>query len=182
MRKGLLYAGTERGVWVSFNDGANWQTLRRNLPIVPVHDLAVKEGDLDCGDARPIVLDSRRSFCAASDESDDHDERVASLQAARRVSREFQRRWRKRARGRSSDGSESAVGAVVYYWLKNAEPARDDGFPRFERKSDSQLHERAGSEGCARFGPADSIKTARADSLKKAGVKADSTARIRSAR
>src|SRR5439155_653974 len=46
VRRALLYAGTERGVWVSFDDGANWQSLRTNLPIVPVHDLAVKEGDL----------------------------------------------------------------------------------------------------------------------------------------
>ena len=46
VRAGLLYAGTERGVWVSFDDGANWQRLQRNLPPVPVHDLAVKEGDL----------------------------------------------------------------------------------------------------------------------------------------
>ena len=45
-RQGLLYAGTERGVWVSFDDGAHWQSLRRNLPLVPVHDLAVKDGDL----------------------------------------------------------------------------------------------------------------------------------------
>ena len=48
-RAGLLYAGTERGVWVSFNDGAHWQRLQRNLPPVPVHDLAVKEGDLVAG-------------------------------------------------------------------------------------------------------------------------------------
>jgi hypothetical protein len=46
VRRGLLYAGTERGVWVSFDDGANWQKLQLNLPPVPVHDLAVKEGDL----------------------------------------------------------------------------------------------------------------------------------------
>jgi photosystem II stability/assembly factor-like uncharacterized protein len=45
-RKGLLYAGTERGVYVSFDNGEHWQSLRLNLPIVPVHDLAVKEGDL----------------------------------------------------------------------------------------------------------------------------------------
>ena len=45
-RKGLLYAGTERGVWVSFDDGGNWQRLQMNLPPVPVHDLAVKDGDL----------------------------------------------------------------------------------------------------------------------------------------
>src|SRR2546422_3873915 len=38
VQRGLLFAGTERGVWVSFDDGANWQSLRRNLPIVPVHD------------------------------------------------------------------------------------------------------------------------------------------------
>src|SRR6476469_8604342 len=37
VRKGLLYAGTERGVWVSFDEGTHWQTLRKNLPIVPVH-------------------------------------------------------------------------------------------------------------------------------------------------
>ncbi len=46
VRQGLLFAGTERGVWVSFDDGSHWQSLRRNLPPVPVHDLVVKEGDL----------------------------------------------------------------------------------------------------------------------------------------
>lgn len=45
-RRGLLYAGTERGAWVSFDDGANWQKLQQNLPPVPVHDLVIKEGDL----------------------------------------------------------------------------------------------------------------------------------------
>jgi len=46
VRKGMLFAGTERGVWVSFDDGSNWQRLQQNLPPVPVHDLAIKEGDL----------------------------------------------------------------------------------------------------------------------------------------
>ena len=45
-RAGLLYAGTERGVYVSFDDGASWRPLQRNLPVVPITDLAVKEGDL----------------------------------------------------------------------------------------------------------------------------------------
>ena len=45
-REGLLYAGTESGVYVSFNDGDSWQSLQQNLPVVPVHDLAVKEQDL----------------------------------------------------------------------------------------------------------------------------------------
>ncbi len=47
--RGLLYAGTERGVWFSLDDGASWQKLELNLPPVPVHDLAVKEGDLVAG-------------------------------------------------------------------------------------------------------------------------------------
>src|SRR3954463_4400847 len=42
----LLYLGTEHGIYVSFDDGANWQTLRQNLPDTPVHDIAVEERDL----------------------------------------------------------------------------------------------------------------------------------------
>ncbi|HEU5169710.1 MAG TPA: glycosyl hydrolase [Gemmatimonadales bacterium] len=45
-RPDLLYAGTERGVWVSFDGGGAWRSLQRNLPPVPVHDLAVAAGDL----------------------------------------------------------------------------------------------------------------------------------------
>ena len=45
-KKGLLYAGTERGVFVSFDDGAHWRSLQLNLPITPVHDLVVKNDDL----------------------------------------------------------------------------------------------------------------------------------------
>lgn len=40
-RDGLLYAGTEKGVFASYDDGAHWRPLQLNLPIVPVHDLAV---------------------------------------------------------------------------------------------------------------------------------------------
>ena len=45
-RKGLLYAGTEVGVFVSFDDGGHWQPLQLNLPVSPVHDLVVKNDDL----------------------------------------------------------------------------------------------------------------------------------------
>ncbi len=45
-RQGLLYAGTEAGVYVSFDDGANWQPLQLNLPRVPVTDLRVHDNDL----------------------------------------------------------------------------------------------------------------------------------------
>src|SRR5207245_4703960 len=39
-RKGLLFAGTEQGVYVSFDDGDHWQSLRLNMPVVAIHDLA----------------------------------------------------------------------------------------------------------------------------------------------
>ncbi len=45
-RPGLLYAGTEMGAWVSFDDGNVWQPLGEGLPVVPVHDLVVRDGDL----------------------------------------------------------------------------------------------------------------------------------------
>ncbi|MFL5616042.1 MAG: WD40/YVTN/BNR-like repeat-containing protein [Gemmatimonadaceae bacterium] len=45
-KRGLLVAGTERGVWFSADDGQGWQKLQLNLPIVPVHDLIFKEGDI----------------------------------------------------------------------------------------------------------------------------------------
>jgi photosystem II stability/assembly factor-like uncharacterized protein len=45
-RRGLLYAGTEVGVFVSFDDGAHWQPLQLNLPVTPIHDLVVKDDDL----------------------------------------------------------------------------------------------------------------------------------------
>jgi photosystem II stability/assembly factor-like uncharacterized protein len=45
-KKGLLFVGTERGVWFSNDDGRAWQRLQLNLPPVPVHDIAIREGDL----------------------------------------------------------------------------------------------------------------------------------------
>ncbi|MEZ4665306.1 MAG: glycosyl hydrolase [Thermomicrobiales bacterium] len=46
---GLLYLGTELGVHVSFDDGASWQSLQLNLPVAPVFELIIKEGDLIAG-------------------------------------------------------------------------------------------------------------------------------------
>ncbi len=45
-RDGLLYVGSETGLWVSLDDGANWQRMPGNLPVVPVYDLKIKDGDL----------------------------------------------------------------------------------------------------------------------------------------
>jgi hypothetical protein len=49
VRKGLLFLATEHGVYVSFNDGEQWQPLQLNLPDAPVHDLVVKDQDVVLG-------------------------------------------------------------------------------------------------------------------------------------
>jgi len=59
-RKGLLYAGTELGVYVSFDDGGHWQPLQLNLPVAPIHDLIVKDDDL-------VVATHGRSFWVLDD-------------------------------------------------------------------------------------------------------------------
>ena len=59
-RRGLLYAGTETGVFVSFDDGAHWQRLQLNLPTSPIHDLVVKDDDL-------VVATHGRSFWVLDD-------------------------------------------------------------------------------------------------------------------
>lgn len=59
-RKGLLYAGTETGIYVSWNDGQQWEPLQLNLPVTPINDLMVHRGDL-------IVATSGRSFWILDD-------------------------------------------------------------------------------------------------------------------
>ncbi len=48
-RKGLLFAGSERAVYVSFDDGTNWQSLRLNMPATSIRDLVIKDDDLVIG-------------------------------------------------------------------------------------------------------------------------------------
>ena len=45
-RAGLLYVGTELGIYVSFDDGASWHPMRGNLPVAPVYDIAIKDDDI----------------------------------------------------------------------------------------------------------------------------------------
>ena len=59
-RKGLLYAGTETGVYVSFDDGAKWRRLGGSLPVVPIHDMVVKDSDL-------VLATHGRSFWVLDD-------------------------------------------------------------------------------------------------------------------
>jgi len=60
LRKGLLFAGTELGVFVSFDDGDNWQSLQLNLPPCSMRDLAIHEDDL-------IVATHGRGFWVLDD-------------------------------------------------------------------------------------------------------------------
>ncbi len=59
-RRGLLYCGTETRLWVSLDDGGSWQRLQSNLPVAPIHDLIVKDGDL-------VVATHGRSFWILDD-------------------------------------------------------------------------------------------------------------------
>ncbi len=56
-RRGFLFAGTETGMYYSTDDGENWQTLRLNLPVVPITDLAIQKRDHDL-----VVATEGRSF------------------------------------------------------------------------------------------------------------------------
>ena len=59
-RKGLLYAGTEFGMYISFDDGVSWQSFQMNLPVVPITDLEVKDKDL-------VLSTQGRSFWVLDD-------------------------------------------------------------------------------------------------------------------
>jgi hypothetical protein len=59
-KPGLLYAGTEAGMYVSFDDGAKWESFQLNLPLVPITDLTIKDNDL-------IVATQGRSFWILDD-------------------------------------------------------------------------------------------------------------------
>jgi hypothetical protein len=118
-RRGLLYVGTERGVWVSFDDGADWQPLQRNLPPVPVHDLEITRGDL-------VAATHGRSFWILDDLSP---LRQLSDAVVRSVMHLFTPRdvYRARFVGGPDNGARHLAGppragnppsgAVVYYWL-----------------------------------------------------------------
>jgi photosystem II stability/assembly factor-like uncharacterized protein len=175
-RAGLLYAGTERGVWVSFDDGANWQSLRRNLPIVPVHDLAVKEGDL-------IAATHGRSFWILDDlsalrqMSPDIPRAPAHLFKPRKVYRAgFGGGGGNGAAGGHPTGANPPSGAVVYYSL--AQPRQLVTFDFLDpqgkviRSFTSQQDPKVAADSIH----ADSIRTARNDSLRRAGVAPDTTA------
>ena len=177
VRRGLLYAGTERGVWVSFNSGTTWQTLRKNLPIVPIHDLAVKEGDLVAGThGRSFwILDDLSALRQMSPEITSSASHLFKPRDVYRAN--FGGGGGTGATGDHPTGQNPASGAVVYYWLKTPGQTVTMDFVGPAGKvirSFTSVQDPQVARDSVR---ADSIRTARADSLKKAGVKADSSVR-----
>jgi photosystem II stability/assembly factor-like uncharacterized protein len=113
-RKGLLYAGTETGVWVSFNDGANWQPLQLNLPTTPIHDLIIHNDDL-------VVATHGRSFWVLDDITPLRQLTSAIANEPAHLftpSTAIRSRLGHRDRRRSAIAENPPQGAILYYWLK----------------------------------------------------------------
>lgn len=115
-KKGLLYAGTETGVMVSFDDGTRWQPLQLNLPTTPIHDLVVKNDDL-------VVATHGRSFWILDDITP---LRQASAQVAAGPAYLFKPRLTYRThmtQGLTMErpvGENPPPGVIIYYYLKTA--------------------------------------------------------------
>jgi photosystem II stability/assembly factor-like uncharacterized protein len=115
-RRGLLYAGTETGVYFSIDDGAHWQKLRLNLPAVPVHDLVVKDDDLAVathGRAFWILDDLTPLRTLAPPDAD----AAAKLYPPRPA---YRLRMPDSVDRRSPAGENPPPGAMVYYYFKAA--------------------------------------------------------------
>ncbi|MBA3913860.1 MAG: hypothetical protein H0X25_08415, partial [Acidobacteriales bacterium] len=121
-KRGLLYAGTELGVYVSFNDGLHWQPLQLNLPVASVRDIAVHENDL-------VVATHGRSFWVLDDISPLR-EMSASVPAQNAFL--FTPAGAMRVRAGSDQGTPFPAeiahgdnppsGAVLYYYLRDSSP------------------------------------------------------------
>lgn len=114
-KKGLLYAGTETGMYVSFNDGANWQKFQLNLPIVPITDLAVKDNNL-------VVATQGRSLWIIDDLTVLH--QLAAAKGKDNYLFQPKETYRMGGNGRSgslTSGANHPAGVITYFNL--ADPA-----------------------------------------------------------
>ncbi len=120
-RRGLLYAGTESGVMVSFDDGVRWQPLQLNLPTTPIHDLVVKDDDL-------VVATHGRSFWVLDDLSPlrQLDEQVASAEVHLYEPRMTYRLRGRESRVRGPVGENPPDGAIFSYYLKSAPKEKEE--------------------------------------------------------
>ena len=123
-KKGLLYAGTEMGVFISFDDGGHWRPLKLNLPTVPVHDLAVKDDDLVVAThGRAFwILDDVSPLRQYSDELAQKNEHLYSPSTAYRI----QAGASNPRHPSKIAGQNPPAGAVIYYYLKDAPKANTE--------------------------------------------------------
>ena len=118
---GLLFAGTEQGVYISWDDGGHWQAMQINLPMVPVNDLVVKKND-HSNDL--VVATHGRSFWVLDDITplEQYKESVpqeeAHLFPPATTSHTVFRGSFFRAQG--NVGKNPPEGAVIDYWLKTS--------------------------------------------------------------
>jgi hypothetical protein len=128
-REGLLYAGTETGMYISFDDGASWNPFQLNLPIVPVTDLTIKENSL-------IVATQGRSIWMLDDLTVLHQLNSETSNAPMTL---FKPKASYRTQGRSgkpslTQGTNLANGVIVYFNLKNYNKEEDSVMLHFKEK------------------------------------------------
>jgi photosystem II stability/assembly factor-like uncharacterized protein len=118
-RRGLLYAGTEYGMYASFDDGKSWQSLQLNLPVTPVTDLQIKDEDL-------VLSTQGRSFWVLDDLTPLHQLTSEIVKSAFHF---YQPRDTYRVRGGGFDipggvlGQNPPGGVVLHYSLAQDLPA-----------------------------------------------------------
>ena len=112
-RQGLLYAGTEGGVYVSLNDGASWQPLQQNLPPVPIHAMLVHNSDL-------VVATHGRGFWVLDDLSPLHQ---ITDQVTDSPAHLFRPRATYRFQTEASPYPDPGPGPAKHYWLSLGLPA-----------------------------------------------------------
>jgi hypothetical protein len=120
LRKGLLFAGTETGVYVSFNDGEDWQPLKNNLPVTPIRDLVIKDNDL-------VVATHGRSFWILDDVTPLRQVNAQTIGAGLHLFRPATAIRVRKNEGRDTPlqpetpaGKNPPAGAIIDYSLKSA--------------------------------------------------------------
>jgi photosystem II stability/assembly factor-like uncharacterized protein len=178
VRRGLLFAGTERGLWVSFDDGARWQSLQRNLPPAPVHDITIKEGDLIAAThARGFyVMDDLSALRQLSPEIVARNAYLFKPRDAYRI--DWSGGFGGGGGGGSPVGANPPSGASVYYWLDRANQVVTLDFLDAKGAVIRSFTSNPDSVTLADSLRADQQKAARRDSLTKAGLSADSIQKL----
>ena len=121
-RPGLLYAGTEYGMYISYDDGANWKTFQLNLPMVPITDLAIKENDLIVGtQGRSIyILDDLSVVQQYNEALTSKNLHLFSPFAAYRMTGSGRFSGSAGGQGNKNVGENPPNGVVIPFFVKNA--------------------------------------------------------------